>query len=199
MKRIALGLFVAWFALLALPQPAAAQRIKGLDRPFPSNRMPGWDWRRIYPYSPYNYGRNPYYGPWNAPPPYPMPYPTPYPAPYYTNAYYNGPQAPILSADSNQNVLVPHPTGEVRRPPPDAAIIQVRLPERFAELSFNGEKTSSVGNTRYFVTPNLGNDKSYHYVITAKWTQNGQAMSAERQVDVFPGKTSHVDFTQAGQ
>ena len=50
--------------------------------------------------------------------------------------------------------------------------------------------------TRYFVTPSLSNDKAYHYVITATWTRNGQAQTAERQVDVLPGKTSHVDFTQ---
>lgn len=79
-------------------------------------RPPGWDWRRIYPYSPYNYGRNPYYGPWNAPPPYPYPMPYPVPTPYYTNEYYNGQQAPTLALDTNQHVMVPHPTGDVRRP-----------------------------------------------------------------------------------
>lgn len=71
------------------------------------------------------------------------------------------------------------------------------MPDRFATLTFNGDKTESVGYTRYFVTPSLGNDKSYHYVVKATWTQNGQTMTAERQVDVAPGKTSHVDLTQA--
>ena len=31
---------------------------------FPPNRMPGWDWWRTYPWSPYNYGRNPYNPAW---------------------------------------------------------------------------------------------------------------------------------------
>src|SRR5262249_2737708 len=38
---------------------------------FPPNRMPGWDWRYIYPYSAYNLERR-YY-------PYYYPYPVPYP------------------------------------------------------------------------------------------------------------------------
>src|SRR6516164_3893365 len=53
------------------------------------NRMPGWDWWRIYPWSPYNAWRNPYwYPPYNRDYPYPpdaaypvYPYPVPPPAP----------------------------------------------------------------------------------------------------------------------
>jgi hypothetical protein len=50
--------------------------------------MPGWDWWRIYPWSPYNYGRNPYN---------PIIYPYPYPyVPYYGSyspSYAGGPTA----------------------------------------------------------------------------------------------------------
>jgi hypothetical protein len=34
---------------------------------FPPNRMPGWDWWRIYPWSPYDYGRKPYNPAWYPP------------------------------------------------------------------------------------------------------------------------------------
>ena len=55
---------------------------------FPPNRMPGWDWWRIYPWSPYNYGRNPYN-------PIIYPYPYPYPPYYgsYSPSYAGGPTA----------------------------------------------------------------------------------------------------------
>ena len=60
--------------------------------PDPSNRggrMPGWDWWRTYPWSPYNAWKNPYwYPPYNHNYPYPpdaaypvFPYPVPSPAP----------------------------------------------------------------------------------------------------------------------
>lgn len=49
-----------------------------------NNRMPGWDWWRTYPWSPYNAYRNPYWY---------YPY-TPYVTPSYyygvPNSYYNG-------------------------------------------------------------------------------------------------------------
>ena len=60
--------------------------------PEPSNRrglMPGWDWWRTYPWSPYNAWKNPYwYPPYNGNYPYPpgavypdYPYPVPPPVP----------------------------------------------------------------------------------------------------------------------
>ena len=45
-------------AVLLLAGSCHAQ-YRGGVRPFPPNRMPGWDWWRTYPWSPYNYGRNP--------------------------------------------------------------------------------------------------------------------------------------------
>ena len=119
MRRLATGGFLMILCTV-LAGPMAAQPKGG-----PNERMPGWDWRRTYPWSPYNYGKNPYYNPYTAPPPYgPYYYP-----PYYTNEYYNGAQAPKLSPDTNQHVMVPHPTGAVSTPPRDAAVIQVRVPD----------------------------------------------------------------------
>src|ERR1041384_6167673 len=61
---------------------------------FPPNRMPGWDWWRTYPWSPYNYGRNPYNPivyPYVQPYPVYTPYATPYPYGYAAQPDYDEP------------------------------------------------------------------------------------------------------------
>jgi hypothetical protein len=74
------GLFFLALALLcsdlALPSHAEATFRRGRYRPGPGPMPPGWDWWRIYPWSPYNYGRNPYNP---AVVGYPYIVPTPYP------------------------------------------------------------------------------------------------------------------------
>jgi hypothetical protein len=89
MKRVRVLLLAFACALvLSLPQLAEATifrrpwRPVRPVRPVVTNHMPGWDWRYIYPYSPYNYGRNPY-----NPIVYPYPYPYPYPYTPYYGAY----------------------------------------------------------------------------------------------------------------
>ena len=96
MTRLSLWIAaLAGASVLTLARPAAAApfrpilplRSAGYSRPvYPPNRMPGWDWWRTYPWSPYNYGRNPYN-------PIILPYPYPY-YPYYGGyapAYQGGP------------------------------------------------------------------------------------------------------------
>jgi uncharacterized protein (TIGR03000 family) len=156
--------------------------------------VPGWDWWRIYPWSPYNYGRSPYNPAWY---PYVVPYPvyTPYAAPTYGSDMPAGPQPTYGASDTAQQVPLPDPTGEVNVPPPGAALIRLYVPDEFADVWFDGVKTSSVGTTRYYVTPEL-DDKHYHYVVKASWRRNGQLVTEERRVDVGPGKTAVVDFTR---
>jgi uncharacterized protein (TIGR03000 family) len=158
--------------------------------------MPGWDWWRIYPWSPYNYGRNPYN-------PIVYPYVQPYPVyqPYYDYgggppqpSYYDAPAAG--AADSAQQVLVPHPSGGVATPPADAAVIRLYIPDQFGTVAFDGVKTSSIGTTRYYVTPSLPGDKSLSYTVTANFQRDGQRVSDERAILVSPGKTTVVDFTK---
>jgi uncharacterized protein (TIGR03000 family) len=205
MTRIARPLMIGLFsglALLVLAGPSYAQYRGyrgGVFRrsAFPPNRMPGWDWWRIYPYSPYNYGRNPYN-------PIVYPYVAPYPvySPYYAPPVtYNAtpPEAEPAygAADSAQQVLVPHPTGGVTTPPADAAVIRLYIPDRFGQVSFDQVKTSSIGTTRYYVTPSLPGDRPLTYVVTANFNRDGQAVSEERTVKVSPGKTSVVDFNKS--
>jgi len=179
------------------------------------NHAPGWDWYRTYPYSAYNAYRNPY---WYATyPAYTYPVYTPtasaylppttsfYPAAtagYYSG--YSGNPAPMGgtpysgngSTNQGEQVLVPHPSGELRAPPPDAAVIQLRLPGEFATVQFNGVATSSVGTTRWFVTPELKAGKDYHYEVSATFTRNGEKVTEDRKVDVQPGQRYVVDFTK---
>ena len=93
MNRVRLLLLAFTCALgLGLPHPATAggyrpirpvrpivpwQPVRPVQPVVPSH-MPGWDWWRTYPWSPYNYGRNPYN---------PIIYPYPYPYPPYYGSY----------------------------------------------------------------------------------------------------------------
>jgi uncharacterized protein (TIGR03000 family) len=204
-------------ALLLWANPSQAQ-VRGfrgrMVRPvrpvFPPNRMPGWDWWRIYPWSPYNYGRNPYNPAW-----YPYPYTYPYPVytPYSYSAYVPPdvsnpvtypmtPPTPSLeniygASDAPRQVLVPEPSGALKVPPADAAVIRLLLPDRFGEVWFDGVETESVGTTRYYVTPELPHDKSLRYVVKAKFRRGGETVTEERTVKVSPGKTAVVDFNRA--
>jgi uncharacterized protein (TIGR03000 family) len=192
-------LFAA-LALLVLAGTSPAQyrgyraRVAARRSVYPPNRMPGWDWWRIYPWSPYNYGRNPYN---------PIVYPYVAPYPVYTPYAYGAPTAPspeqptFGAADSPQPVLVPHPTGGFTIPPRDAAVIRLYIPDEFGQVYFDDVKTSSIGTTRYYVTPSLPGDKSRSYVVKATFRRGDRNVTEERAVLVSPGKTAVVDFTKA--
>jgi uncharacterized protein (TIGR03000 family) len=201
--RLLIASLFGCVVVLSAADAARAQVYRG--RVAPNRRfLPGSDWWRIYPWSPYNYGRNPY-NPIILPYPYPTPYPTPYPYPnpVYVQSNYtpyesrslDGPDGTLVPRAQATQVAIPHPTGEMRTPPPDAGVIQVRLPERYATVLFNGEKTSSIGLTRYYVTPDLQAGRSNTYSITAAWKKDGEEVTKERQIKVAPGHTCVVDFT----
>ena len=196
-------------ALLSLTGPASAQVYRGgsyrgpIYRPWasvvPPNHMPGWDWWRIYPWSPYNYGRNPYNPAW-----IPVPYYAGY-YPYYVpyGSYVPGTGTDVTSQGNmfpsylGQQVLMPQPTGGYTVPPADAAQIIVRVPDASAQVFFDDHRTYTQGSTtRYFVTPSLPSGGSYNYTVTATWTQGGQSVTRQRQIQVAPGHTTVVDFTR---
>jgi uncharacterized protein (TIGR03000 family) len=202
-RPLGLGL-LAGLVLLVVAGTSEAQfrgfrgRVRG--RPVVStNHMPGWDWWRIYPWSPYNYGRNPYNPiiyPYVEPYPVYYPYPMPYGygAPDYSYSYDQG--VPVPETYTNPTVLVPDPTGRGTVPPPDAAVIRLLIPDRFGDVWFDGVKTSSIGTARYYVTPDLPGDKALSYAVTARFNRDGQSVSEERKVRVAPGQTVTVDFTR---
>ena len=76
--------------------------------------------------------------------------------------------------------------------PPDAGLIQLRIPDKFAQVYFNGQEVSSVGTTRAYVTPEL-QAGTYHYTVRASWGQTTQ----EKTIEATQGRVSEVDFTAA--
>ena len=145
---LAVVVFVGAASLDAGPAEAALFRGRPVRVYLPApdrDHMPGWDWWRTYPYSRYNYGRNPYN-------PIILPYPPPYYPPYYgpANAARQPADGAMFPSPLGQPVQMPHPTGEVRVPPPGGAIVQVRVPETFAHILFDGERTYTEGTTALF-------------------------------------------------
>jgi uncharacterized protein (TIGR03000 family) len=185
MRKATVGLAgVALVALLWLGTPA---QVAALPSPNPIH-PPGWDWWRTYPWSPYNYGRNPYN-------PIILPYTYPYPAPY--PLYVTPPVAQPAPAPPADQTL-PTVTGPLANPAPGTAIIRVKVPAVWAKVQFNGTDTVTSGTLRWFTTPPLADGNSVSYKVTATWTSQGQQKQAERTVTVKAGQNKIVDFTGAG-
>jgi uncharacterized protein (TIGR03000 family) len=83
----------------------------------------------------------------------------------------------------------------VKVPPPNAGLIRVQLPDAFATVMFDGQKVSSTGTTRNFVTPELTDGQSASYLVTMVVHRDGQQTLKQRQVNVTAGTTTVVDFT----
>jgi uncharacterized protein (TIGR03000 family) len=140
---------------------------------------------------------------------YPDYYPYAYPAVYssypaysvgysYAPAVITGP-ATVVASDPppvSSTVIPAQPaTGEGQVLRPNAASMEVHLPDANAEVLVDGRPTRARGQTRTLVSPELPPGKAYVYKLTASWTQDGQRVSEERTVEVTAGKTSLVDFT----
>jgi uncharacterized protein (TIGR03000 family) len=117
---------------------------------------------------------------------------TPSNAPQYnTQSSYNDLLAPIL-----RRIRMPQPSGEVRIPPADAAVLVVRVPDGRADVLLDGETTDTEGATRWFVTPTLPAHKTQKYKVCAYWQRDGGEMKGEQEVEVSPGRITVVDFTR---
>src|SRR5262249_36062198 len=73
------------------------------------------------------------------------------------------------------------------------AIIRVRLPRTWADVSVNGRKVDSMGKTRTYVTPELSAARTF--VVTATWQDNGRTTQLQDQVTMNAGQIGAVDFT----
>jgi uncharacterized protein (TIGR03000 family) len=76
---------------------------------------------------------------------------------------------------------------------PQVAVVQVRVPPG-AELWFDGEKTAQTGADRVFTTPALESGKEFHYIVRARWNDNGQSTEQFRTITVRPGQRVQVLF-----
>jgi uncharacterized protein (TIGR03000 family) len=154
---------------------------------YPPDHMPGWDWWRTYPWSQYNYGRNPY---------------NPIVEPYYVTPYR------VYQPQSVPSMVIPSPTvpapamtgievsGPLPTPPPHTAVINLRVPSYWANVTINGQTIDSMGTSRTFVTPELSGRRSY--TVAATWSGHGQQTRVHQTVQVEPGHVVSLDFTHRG-
>jgi hypothetical protein len=196
MRRITL--VVCLFAVaLAVPTAGAAPFFRGrvygrpVYRPVVpyANRMPGWDWWRIYPYSPYNYGRNPY-NPIVVPYVQPVPYPAPYPAPYVSS--YPVPSPTLSTTNMTIQGSVQPLTGWIP-PPAGQSVLDVQVPMTGSSVTIDGVPYRGFGLERDYLTPTLSGNQPYTVQVT--WTDyNGVVHTAQHQVIAQPGGTAYVTF-----
>ena len=113
--------------------------------------------------------------------------------------------APRLPAHPNANYqftpnrIIMFGTGSTIPEPPakdGKAVVRVVVPTMETELFLDDVKTLAEGRERIFYTPILEAGYRYKYSFTAKWTKDGNDMRETRTVDVFPGRTSAIDFTR---
>jgi len=68
------------------------------------------------------------------------------------------------------------------------------MPKPDAQLWVEGQKMTSTGPSRRFVSPPLQPGR-YSYTLKARWTDDGKEFSQTRTVRVQPGDRITVDFT----
>lgn len=74
--------------------------------------------------------------------------------------------------------------------------LEVRLPDASAGLVVQGKKTSSLGSTRTFVSPDVPVGQTYTYVVSMQRKVAGRMEEETRTIDVQAGANAVVDFTQ---
>jgi uncharacterized protein (TIGR03000 family) len=79
--------------------------------------------------------------------------------------------------------------------PPAAALLRVRVPAD-AEIWFSGAKTTQRGDSRLFVTPEIGRGGNFLYEIRARWTEQGSHVERVKNVRVHEGDRVTVDFLE---
>jgi uncharacterized protein (TIGR03000 family) len=76
------------------------------------------------------------------------------------------------------------------------AVVEVRLPAADAQLWFDDVLTRKRGPDRVFQTPPLEPDRSFYYIVRARWMENGRGVEQTRKVSVRAGRRSVLDFTR---
>lgn len=74
-----------------------------------------------------------------------------------------------------------------------AAVIEVRLPAD-AELWFDRDRTGQTGPERVFTSPPLPGGKNYHYVVRARWLEDGKLREQVESVSVRAGELIRLEF-----
>jgi uncharacterized protein (TIGR03000 family) len=115
-------------------------------------------------------------------------YDVPIYVPYFSSSYIAPVPASGYGPDFGGNIPVPGPQlpqgsdGRIT-----TASVEVYLPNKDAELWFNGVKTQQTGQKREFITPELQPGKSYTYEVRARWMEDGKQYDQTRTVTVRSG------------
>jgi len=78
---------------------------------------------------------------------------------------------------------------------PGTAELTVKVPAD-AQLWLGSMQSSQQGTDRHFSFPSLGAGDN-RFSLRSTWTENGQTVTREKQVDMKAGQNATVDFTQA--
>jgi uncharacterized protein (TIGR03000 family) len=74
--------------------------------------------------------------------------------------------------------------------------IRVILPNPEAKVWFDGKATTSMGNDRLFVTPDLPAGAASNYTVKCTFMLNGKEVTREEVLNCTPGMTCVVDCTR---
>jgi uncharacterized protein (TIGR03000 family) len=78
-------------------------------------------------------------------------------------------------------------------PAENVARVVVRVPED-AQLEFGGVAVGQTGRVRKFTSPPLTPGRRYRYEVRATWTEGGRTVVKDRQIFVYAGEKTDVDF-----
>lgn len=129
-----------------------------------------------YPYYGYGYGGYGWGGGYGA-----------YYAPTYNNYY------PQMYVAPQQPQTVPYVAGYAPSAATTTARLDIQVPPD-ADVYIEGQKMKQTGPRRSFVSPALEAGQQYVYNIKATWTQNGETVSDEKQVNVQAGDRQSIIF-----
>lgn len=87
------------------------------------------------------------------------------------------------------------PVGAVPSKPAECHVI-VWVPAA-AEVWFDDAKTTQPGPAREFISPPLPEDRTFTYVVRARWVENGREVEQVQHVDVTGGQRVVVRFPSA--
>jgi len=132
-----------------------------------------------------NYG-NGYYGGYNN---------SPYYSGYRSGYYYPSNSYVVPSYDYSSSYQPSYSESSTQSQPTNAQI-RVLVPDAQTKVTFDGNPTQQTGTERWFYTPNLQSGANNAYRIRATWMMGGREMTQERVVNVNPGQSVTVEFTQ---
>jgi uncharacterized protein (TIGR03000 family) len=77
---------------------------------------------------------------------------------------------------------------------PNTATIVVSVPAD-AQVTIDGQATTSTSATRYYQTPALTNGKTYAYTMEASFVKDGAPVKVSKKVNFKAGETVRLDLT----